>query len=239
MNILVTGGASGLGAAIVRKLAEKNDNMIFFTYHKSFEKSEEITLEYRNTKGIRCDFRNKDDVRQLISKINQIDPDVLINNAYNGSFIKTYFHKLPVYDFSNEFMENIIPTIEITQACIHIFRKKKNGKIITVLTSAINAPPIGSSIYVANKAYLGELTKVWASENVKFNITSNSVSPTFMQTALTSNMDERIVEQMRNEHPLKKLLTVEEVADTIYFLTTASSHLNGMDITMNAAMNFK
>ena len=236
MNILVTGGASGLGAAIVRKLAEKVDNMIYFTYNKSFEKSKVITLECPNTKGIKCDFKNKDDIQHLINEINQIDLDVLINNAYSGSFIKTYFHKLPSGDFSNEFMENIIPTIEITQACIHIFRKKKNGKIITVLTAAMNAPPIGASIYVANKAYLGELTKVWATENVKFNITSNSVSPTFMQTALTSNMDERIVEQMSKEHPLKKLLTVEEVADTIYFLTTASAHLNGVDIVMNAAM---
>jgi NAD(P)-dependent dehydrogenase (short-subunit alcohol dehydrogenase family) len=239
MNILITGGASGLGAAIVCKLAENENNMIYFTYNKSLEKAEKITLKYCNAKSLKCDFGNKEEIQRLINEINLIDLDILINNAYNGSFLKTYFHKIPSNDFSVEFMENIIPTIKITQACINIFRKKKYGKIITILTSAVSAPPLGSSIYVANKAYLGELTKVWASENVKYNISSNSVSPTFMQTALTSSIDERIVEQMTNEHPLKKLLTVEEVAETIHYLTEASLHLNGIDITLNAAMNLK
>lgn len=239
MNVLITGGASGLGAAIVRKLAENKKNRIYFTYNKSLEKAEEITSDCCNTIGFKCDFKSKEEVRQLINEINSIDLDILINNAYNGSFLKTYFHKISSDDFSAEFTENIIPTIEITQACITVFRKKKFGKIITILTSALNAPPLGSSVYVANKAYLGELTKVWASENVKYNISSNSVSPTFMQTALTSGFDERIVEQMKNEHPLRKLLTVEEVADTICFLSEASLHLNGVDITMNAAINLK
>jgi len=239
MNILVTGGASGLGAAIVCKLADNEKNTIYFTYNKSFTKAEEITLKHGNTRSLKCDFGNKEEIQRLIHEINQIDLDILINNAYAGSFIKTYFHKIPLNDFSAEFMENIIPTIEITQACIPVFRKKKYGKIITVLTAATSAPPLGSSIYVANKAYLGELTKVWASENAKYNISSNSVSPTFMQTALTSSIDERIVEQMKNEHPLKQLLTVEEVAETIHFLTEASLHLNGIDIAMNAAMNLK
>ena len=239
MNILVTGGASGLGAAIVCKLAEREKNTVYFTFNKSFDKAEIITSKFCNTKSLKCDFGNKEDIQQLIDIINHITPDILINNAYNGSFIKTYFHKIPSNDFLVEFTENIIPTIEITQACINVFRKKKYGKIITILSSALSSPPVGSSIYVANKAYLGELTKVWASENVKYNITSNSISPTFMQTALTSTIDERIVEQMIDEHPLKKLLTVEEVADSVCFLTEASPHLNGMDIMMNAAINLK
>lgn len=78
-------------------------------------------------------------------------------------------------------------------------------------------PPIGSSTYIANKAYLEKLTKVWAIENSKFNITSNSISPSFMQTKLTSEIDERIIEQIISNHPLKKLLTVDEVAETVLF----------------------
>lgn len=60
-----------------------------------------------------------------------------------------------------------------------------------------------------------------------------------MQTNLTASMDERIVEQIRESHPLKKLLTVEEVADAILFLINSSSHINGIDLVINAASDIK
>jgi len=100
----------------------------------------------------------------------------------------------------------------------------------------LNTPPIGSAVYVANKAYLEKLTKVWASENAKFNISSNSVSPSFMQTNLTAGIDERVVEQIKENHPLKNLLTVDEVAETVSFLVNASNQINGIDIIINAGV---
>ena len=83
------------------------------------------------------------------------------------------------------------------------------------------------------------LTKVWATENSKFNITSNSISPSFMQTKLTSEIDFRIVSQLIENHPLKKLLTVEEVAETVFFLANATSHINGIDIIINSGASIK
>ncbi|HEY9115149.1 MAG TPA: SDR family oxidoreductase, partial [Bacteroidales bacterium] len=59
----------------------------------------------------------------------------------------------------------------------------------------------------------------------------------FMQTGLTAEVDERIVEQMTLNHPLKKLVTVEEVAETALFLANASVQINGVDILMNAGVN--
>jgi 3-oxoacyl-[acyl-carrier protein] reductase len=240
MNILITGGASGLGAAITKALAKDPANTIYFTFNKSRQKAETIAAEFRNTISIKCDFSDAAALKELTGRMNQFDLDVLINNAFSGEFLKTYFHKIAAADFLDDFKENIIPVIEITQAAINGFRKKKCGKIITILTSAlVNVPPVGSAVYIANKAYLEKLTKVWATENAKFNISSNSVSPSFMQTGLTMNMDERLIEQMNEHHPLKKMLTVEEVAATVFFLTNASSHLNGIDIILNAGTNIK
>jgi len=237
MNILITGGASGLGEAITRKLAQDPNNIIYFTFSKSGENAKRIKSALTNTIPIKCDFGNTIELKSLTDSIKQLDIDVLINNAYNGEFLKSYFHKVPSGDFLNDFKENIISVIEITQAAILCFRSKKKGKIITILTSALlNTPPIGSAVYVANKAYLEKLTKVWASENAKFNISSNSVSPSFMQTNLTSGMDERVVEQIKENHPLKNLLTVDEVAETVSFLVNASNQINGIDIIMNAGV---
>jgi NAD(P)-dependent dehydrogenase (short-subunit alcohol dehydrogenase family) len=237
MIILITGGASGLGEAITRRLAAAPENTVYFTYSRSEKKAEEIQKELSNTVAVKCDFKEKADIKSLKEKIAQLSPDVLINNAYSGSFLKTYFHKIHADDFLAEFKENILPTISNTQAAINIFRKKKEGKIITILTSALtNTPPLGSSIYVSNKAYLAQLTKVWATENAKFNITSNAISPSMMETSFIE-LDERIVEEIKEQHPLKKMLTVEEVADTVHFLVHASPHINGANIVMNAATN--
>jgi 3-oxoacyl-[acyl-carrier protein] reductase len=238
MNILITGGASGLGEAITRLLAKDNQNKIFFTYSKSIEAAKKIEFDFINTKSIKCDFKIDSEVDFLITKIIDFDIDVLINNAYTGEAIKNHFNKVNTIDFISDFTFNIIPTVKITQVIINNFRKKKAGKIITVLSSfLLNTPPIGSSIYVANKSYLASLVKSWGVENSKYNITSNSISPSFMKTNFTNNVDERIIEQMILNHPYKKLLTVNEVAETINFLINASPQINGIDIIMNAGVN--
>lgn len=240
MKILITGGASGLGEAITRLLAQDSGNMVYFSYRNSAENAKKIESEHKNAFSLPCDFGDAASLQAFIEQIANLDLDVLINNAYSGAFLKTYFHKIPSADYLNDFKENIIPTIEITQSVINGFRKKKSGNIITILTSALaNIPPIGSAVYVANKAYLEKLTKVWANENAKFNITSNSVSPSFMLTALTVDTDVRLIEQMTENHPLKKLLTIEEVAETVLFLTKAPLHINGIDLLINAGTSIK
>jgi NAD(P)-dependent dehydrogenase (short-subunit alcohol dehydrogenase family) len=240
MNILITGGASGLGGAITKSLAQEPGNMVFFTYNRSAQKAEDIASASKNAIPIKCDFENEAELQSFVSKIGGYDLDVLINNAYSGEFLKKHFHKIAPADFLADFKRNIIPTIAITQTAIENFRQKRRGRIITILTSAlINTPPIGSSVYLGNKAYLEKLTKIWATENAKFNISSNSVSPSFMQTDMTAGFDERVVSQMVETHPLKKLLSVEDVAETIRFLVSASPQLNGVDILLNAATSMR
>lgn len=240
MNIVITGGASGLGEAITRTLAKDTANVVYFSYNNSLSNAIKIEKDFYNTHSIKCDFKNVEEVNSLKNKIDTMDLDVLINNAFTGNFIETYFHKTSPDVFSSGFNNNIIPAIILTQAAINHFRKKKKGKIITILTSGLlNNPPIGASVYLANKAYLSSLTKIWATENAKFNITSNSVSPAFMLTNLTKDTDERVIEQMIEKHPLKKLLTIEEVAETVLFLVNASPQINGIDIAINSGVNIK
>ncbi|MFT5248465.1 MAG: 3-oxoacyl-[acyl-carrier protein] reductase [bacterium] len=240
MNILITGGASGLGKAITEILAGNKNNTVYFTYSKSKEKAEEIKSFFENTISIKCDFSEPSELLSLQDRVKEMDLDVLINNAYSGKINQMHFHKYPPIDFLKDFTDNIIPTITITQAAIKWFRKKKKGKIITILSSGlINVPPTGMSSYIANKAYLEKLTKCWANENSKFNITSNSVSPSFMKAALTDDFDDRIVEQMTLNHPNKKLITTNEVAESVMFLTKAGNHINGVDLLMNAGVNIK
>ena len=234
MKILITGGASGLAASIVRRLAAENGNTVYFTFSRSATAAKEIEALYPNAHSIKCDFTDPTSIEDMLTQIPAIDPDVLINNA-NGGIHKDHFYKTDHTVFAKSFEQNIIPTIRITQEAIKGFRKKKFGKIINIISSyVVNKPPTGLSEYVANKAYLLSLSKSWANELIRFNITSNSISPSFMLTGLTADTDERVIEQMTEAHPLKKILTTEEVADTVLFLTGASQHINGLNLLMNA-----
>ena len=234
MNILITGGASGLGASIVKMLAKENEYTIYFTYSKSIEAAKQIEAEFPNAKPVYCEFGNVQSLENLLALVAEIDVDVLINNA-NGSIHKEHFYKTDPIVFLNSFELNIMPTLRITKEAIKVFRKKKFGKIINIISSAIiNKPLIGLSAYIANKSYLISMSKSWATEGVKFNITSNSISPSFMQTNLTSDTDERVIDQMNKEHPLKRLLTTDEVAEAVKFFIRSSQQINGTNLIINA-----
>lgn len=234
MNILVTGGASGLGEAITSRLVEQG-HQVYFTYRNSAEKAKALEEKFSNAKGIHCDFKDAASVNALLEKVDQLNLQALINNALGG-LETNYFHKLDADHFSESYTTNILPVIRLTQKCILHFRKQKAGKIITILSSyIINKPPIGMSMYVAEKNYLLSLSASWATENAKFGITSNCISPSMMQTQLTAGTDERVIEEMITQHPLKRLLSPDEVADSVLYLINASAHINGTNLVINSA----
>ena len=236
MNILITGGSSGLGKALTELLVA-NGHFVHFTYLPTLEYSqvvEEMKSSLKNVEAHPLDFCSMDDVEAFCAKVSTLDLDVLVNSAYVGAPQTTYFHKIPVADFQLAFQRNLLPTIAITQAAINVFRAKKFGKIINVISeSVLGLPPMGYAIYAANKAYLMELSNVWNAEYTRYNITSNCVLPAYMQTSF-AQVDPRIKVQMEQSHPLRKLLTVEEVADVIKFLIDASQQVNGVKIPINA-----
>jgi NAD(P)-dependent dehydrogenase (short-subunit alcohol dehydrogenase family) len=238
MKILITGGSSGLGNAIVKLLSKDDNNSIFFTFNCHEEEAKQLEVSGKNCKAIHCDFTVEASVSKLCEMIPSLDLDVLVNNAYVGNAQNNHFHKIQPEEFLQSFQNNLIPAIKITQEAIKVFRKKKFGKIINIITSyVINTPPIGCSMYAANKAYLLQLSKSWSNEYAKFNITSNCISPELMETNLSKDLDFRIIEQMIDTHPLKKLLTPEEVAETVKFLIETSQQINGVNIPINAAKN--
>jgi len=235
MNILIIGGSSGLGKSTVELLASNKMNNIWFTYFKNHENAISLQQKYNNVLPISVDITDSEKVDHICNMIHTMDLDVIINSAYVGDPLSTHFHKIELNEFISSFKNNLIPIIKITQTAIEVFKRKKFGKIINVLSSyVINTPPIGYSIYAANKAYLHQLSKSWNKEYIKYNITSNCISPEFMDTGFSS-IDERIIEKMKFDHPLKRILTPDEVAVVIKFLVDCSQQINGVNIPVNAS----
>jgi NAD(P)-dependent dehydrogenase (short-subunit alcohol dehydrogenase family) len=222
---------------MTRRLATAGDNKIYFTFNKAADKAALLESEFQCAEGIACDFTDPDSLESLLGRMGEMNLDVLVNNALAGMRTK-HFHQSEPEEFLISFSENVMPTLRITQQAIKEFRKKKSGRIITVLTSYLtNRPPIGLSEYVANKAYLQSLCKSWAVEGARFNVTSNCVSPSMMKTSLTNHLDERQIEDIANSNPLKRLVTPEEVADTVCYLASASQQINGVNLLINGGVD--
>lgn len=235
MNILITGGASGLGYALTSRLAEEASNTLYFTYFRSAEAAAKLEAAFPNVKAIECDFSNPDSVETLADSLAGWNLQILINNALPTGLIRKHAHRIAQDSYSRGFHENILPLLRLTHQAIKLFRKQKFGKIITVLSAGlIGTPPAGMAEYLASKAYLLSMSKSWAAENKQFNITANCISPDFMQTPLNADMDERLVEQMIETHPLKQLITPKEVAEAVFFMTRATQHMNGTNLILNA-----
>ncbi len=236
MNILITGGTSGLGKATVELLA-KDNHTIYFSYLATAEFiaiAKEMEKTYNNVKSYPLNFCNSDSIEDFCSHFEKWNIDVLVNCTYVGKPQNTYFHKTNTDDILNSFRFNILPTVRITQSAIEVMKKKKFGKIINIITEAvIGLPPAGYMLYACNKAYLMELSDILNKEYSRLNITSNCILPAYMRTPF-SQLDERIEEQMIKEHPLKKLLTPEEVAQAIKFFVDATQQINGVKLPINA-----
>lgn len=233
MKVLVTGGASGLGADITRTLAEEAGFRVYFTYCRSTAAAEALERQYSNVTGIRCDFEDADSVADLLRELAGWELDGLVNNAMTG-FVRKHFHKIPVSEFADSFRRNVLPVVQVTQAALQGFRVRKRGRILTILSAALaNRPPVGWSEYVANKAYLLSLSKSWATEYAKYNITSNCISPTFMPTPLNEAVDERMVEEIRRQMPRQELLPSLEVAGIVRQLLAGSGQVNGINLLVN------
>lgn len=237
MNILVTGGSSGLGKALVKMLAPESGNTISFTYCKGKTSADELESTYSNVHAYHVDFTNISSVDDFAMIIPDLQIDVLINNAYSGQAQGTHFHKTDINDFTKAFLDNLLPTIKVTQACIIGMRKRKFGKIVNIITSYVmDVPPAGFSIYASTKAYLRQLSRSLSKEYGKYNITSNCVLPEYMVTSF-GKVEDFQLEQMISNHPLKQLLKPEEVAEIICSIIHSSQQLNGVDIPINAAQH--
>ena len=103
----------------------------------------------------------------------------------------------------------------------------------------MNMPPLGYSLYTANKAYLESMSRSWALENSKFGITSNSISPSLMETGFHKDYDSRILDMARQDNPTGELVKVEDVAMMVRFFLETSVQVNAINVPINGGTDVR
>ena len=181
----VTGGSRGIGAGIVRALAEQGANVVF-TYVNSDEKATELVKEIESLgvkgKAIKADTGNKEAIETAIQSASQLGKiDILVNNA--GLFVNGTVDDLTI-DLSaveKQWNVNVFGVAHTVRTILPFI--SDGGRIITIgSTGASRSPYPGMGDYVATKSALTAYTRSWARDLGGRNITVNIIQPGLINT---------------------------------------------------------
>ncbi len=235
---LVTGGAKGIGCAIVKRLFS-DGYKVAFTYNNSQEKA----LSLCNELGDRCkayqlDITDSNAVNNIVADIemNFGKIAVLVNNA--GIAEQALFTDITDEMWHKMLETNLSGAFYCSRAVLKYMINRKSGKIINI--SSIWGETGGSCEvhYSASKAGLIGMTKALAKEVGLSGITVNSVSPGVILTDMTSYFDEETMNELKNETPLNRIGTPEDVAGAVSFLASSNADfITGQNISVNGGMN--
>ena len=234
----VTGGAKGIGSAIVRRLV--NDGYkVAFTYNNSDEKAFSLQDELGgNCKAYKLDITDSNSVNSVVDDIEKTigEITVLINNA--GIAEQVLFTDITDEMWHKMIETNLSGAFYCSRAVLPYMINRKSGKIINI--SSIWGETGGSCEvhYSASKAGLIGMTKALAKEVGLSGITVNSVSPGVILTDMTSHFDEETMNSLKEETPLNKIGTPEDVAGAVSFLCSKDADfITGQNISVNGGMN--
>ena len=235
-TVLITGGSRGIGKAIVEYFS-KNGYSVAFTYKSSDNEAKNLA-ESTGAVAIKADSLYEEQVVNAVKTAENAlgKIDCLINNAGVSSF--SLFTDLSLEDWNNTLGVSLTGAFLYSRAVVPGMVSRKCGRIINI-TSIWGI--VGSSCevhYSASKSGLIGMTKALAKEVGLSGITVNSVSPGVILTDMTSHFDEETMNALKEETPLNKIGTPEDVAGAVSFLASKDADfITGQNISVNGGMN--
>lgn len=223
---LITGGAAGIGQATAHLFARENAKIVICDLDE--EKGQAVA------QSVGGDFHQVDVVDRsavqawadsVIAKYDRID--VLVNNAgvlRDGLLVKVkdgqLVKQMSQADFDLVIEVNLKGVFNCTQAVVpHMIRQ--GGGVILNATSVVGLDGnFGQTNYVASKAGVVGMTKVWARELGRHGVRVNAVAPGFIATEMVQAMPEKIISEMISRTPLPRLGQPEDVANAYLFLAS-------------------
>ena len=237
---LVTGGATGIGAATVAALAADKVS-VALQYSSSANEAKQIS-EQLNSKGLkveifRADLSQKDSIDKLVASVKAKlgDIDILINNAGLMS-------DASIIEMSDELWDqalniNLTAAFKLIRACAPSMVSKKWGRIINISSQVALVGSANHAHYAAAKAGLLGLTYSAAKEYGASGVTVNAVLPGRIQTNMIAQRSKGRLDEWLAQTPLNRLGKPEEVAGMINFLASEmASYVTGAAINVNGGL---
>ena len=214
-NVLITGGSRGIGAACVRRFAGAG-HRVWFLYEKEHDAARAVAEE-TGAVAICADVSDGDAVQKAFRQCP--DVDILVCNA--GITISGLMSMLSGENWDRIFDVNVKGMYHCINAAMPSFLRKQQGSIVTV--SSMWGVTGGSceAAYSATKGAVIALSKALAKELGPSGIRVNCVAPGVIRTDMCADVAPDIMEELRNETPVGRLGTPEDVAKAMLYLSEA------------------
>jgi 3-oxoacyl-[acyl-carrier protein] reductase len=225
---LITGGAAGIGRATALRFAEEGAKVVICDVNE--EAGQEALAELGPDAAFyKVDVRDRQAVQEwmddVFSRYGRID--VLVNNAgvlrdnvlvkyKDGQVVK----QMPEEDFDLVIAVNLKGVFNCAQAVVPYMIEGGGGVILNATSIVGLDGNFGQTNYVATKAGVIGMTKVWAREFGRSGIRVNAVAPGFTLTEMVRQMPERILDGMRAKTPLRRLGEPRDIANAYLFLAS-------------------
>lgn len=238
-NAVVTGAARGIGKAIAYKLAASGYNVVVSDVLKEEAEKTAAELEQLGVKAIPviADVSNPEDAQRLIDTTVEAfgSIDVLINNA--GVTRDNLAIRMSEKEWDMVIDINLKGTFLCSQAASKAMIKKRYGRIVNLASVAGILGSAGQANYAASKAGVIAMTKTFARELGKRNVTANAIAPGFIVTEMTDKLPDKVKEKYIAEIPLQRGGTPEDIAEAVYFLVSPSaSYITGTVINVSGGL---
>ena len=239
-TVIITGASRGIGRGIALVLASHGAN-IAFTYSQSVDSANKLVCEITDLgvvcKAYKSNAASFNESQELVNKILKDFKtfDVLINNV--GITKDNLLLRMSENDFDKVIEVNLKSVFNMVKATQKIFLKKRSGSIINISSIVGVKGNAGQSNYAASKAGIIGFTKSIALELGSRNVRSNVVAPGFIETEMTSKLNQDIVDNWIQGIPLKRGGKPEDVANLCLFLSSdLSTFITGQVINVDGGM---
>ena len=237
-NIVITGAATGIGAAIARRLAA--GNRLLLHYHSSADPADETRRAVQETCArvdvVKADLSVDEGCVSLFERIRErFDTlDVLVNNA-GGMIERCAVGALGWQHLSQTFALNTFSTMRLTALCAGLLQSGTNPCVVNITSIAIRHGAPSATAYGAAKAAVDAFTR-GAAQELAPRVRVNAVAPGIIDTRFHERVTPAAkMQQFLDSTPLKRLGGVDDVARTVEFLIE-SDFISGETIDCNGGL---
>jgi len=237
-HALVTGGATGIGLAIVKALCAGGVRVTVAS--RNIQRIEAVTKDLDAVTGMVLDVTDSGSVRSVFEAAGPVD--ILVNNS--GIALAAPFDSTTQEQLANVMAVNLTGVFHCMQAALPSMREQNYGRIVNIASTAGLRGYAYTSAYSASKHGVIGMTRSLALELASTGITANSICPGFTDTQIvadataniskvTGRTQEEALAELVNHNPQKRLVTPVEVADTVLWLCGENSRsINGQAIAI-------
>ena len=237
---IITGASRGIGKSIAKKFAEHGANIAFsdvFPTETTDVVAAEIAALGVKAKAYQSDasdFKASEDfVEAVVKDFGKVD--ILVNNA--GITRDQLLLRMTEEQWDLVMKVNLKSVFNLTKAAQRHMIKARSGSIINMASVVGIKGSAGQSNYSASKAGIIGFTKSIALELGSRNVRCNAIAPGFIETEMTAALDPKVVEQWKQQIPLKRAGTPDDVANlAVFFASEMSGYITGQVLTVCGGM---